>query len=263
MSIVKHECVAVVIDESKHAERAHELARRIGALVMQAGDAEASLDCRFRVVVGEDISVYCGQGRNERRIAVDFSASALQQRVQTGGKDLLIRACGLHKEQHKVRRVMDATAGFGADAWVLAAAGVEVIAVEQDPLVLALLQSALDRACAQGLAPAQRLALIGGDAKALTLQTPIDIVYIDPMFSAGRRKAASSKSMSFLHDWLQDTFSPQAQQALFERACDMASARVVVKRSAKAEPLSSYPPTFQIKGKTHRFDVYQLGAPSV
>jgi 16S rRNA (guanine1516-N2)-methyltransferase len=157
---------------------------------------------------------------------------------------------------------VDATAGFGSDAWVLAAAGIEVIAVEQDPLVGALLQSALNRACAQGLAPARRLALFRGDAKELHVQAPIDVVYIDPMFSAGRRKAASSKSMSFLQDWLQDKYSQQDQLALFERACDVALARVVVKRSAKAEPLSSYPPTFQIKGKTHRFDVYQRGGES-
>jgi 16S rRNA (guanine1516-N2)-methyltransferase len=262
MSTVTHDSVAVVIDDGSQAERAHELALRIGAVVVRAADANALLDFRFRIAVGAEVCVYSGHGRNERRIAVDFSAPSLQQRVQTGGKDLLIRASGLHKEQHKVRRVVDATAGFGSDAWVLAAAGVEVIAVEQDPLVGALLQNALDRALAQGLAPAQRLTLFTGDAKELNMQAPIDVVYIDPMFSAGRRKAASAKSMSFLQDWLQDKYSSQDQLALFEWACDMASVRVVVKRGAKAEPLSSYPPTFQIKGKTHRFDVYQLGSSS-
>ena len=259
MSVATDDSVAVVIDDSSYAEGARELADLIGADVVRADEADALPDFSLRIVVGAEVSVYSGHGRSERKIAVDFSAPSLQQRVQTGGKDLLIRACGLHKEQHQVRRIVDATAGFGADAWVLAAAGVEVLAVEQDPLVGALLQSALDRANTQGLAPAQRLALFKGDAKHSDIQAPIDVVYIDPMFSAGRRKAASSKSMSFLQDWLRDKYSQQDQRALFEWACEIASTRVVVKRSAKAEAISPYPPTFQIKGKTHRFDVYQLG----
>jgi 16S rRNA (guanine1516-N2)-methyltransferase len=251
--------IGVLAEDSRYAEVADELARRIGVVAVRAEDERSVHEVSLRVVVGSEICVYSGHGRNERRIAVDFSAPALQQRVQTGSKDLLIRACGLHKENHRVRRVMDATAGFGNDAWVLAATGVEVIAVEQDPLVGALLRSALNRACSQGLAASERLTLYVGDAKELNAPAPIDVVYLDPMFSAGRRKAASSKSMSFLQDWLHDKYSEQDQQALFERARDVALARVVVKRSAKAEPLSSYPPTFQIKGKTHRFDVYQLG----
>jgi 16S rRNA (guanine1516-N2)-methyltransferase len=259
MSVATHYSAAVVADDSQYAGFADELAHRIGAVVVRPVDAELLRGFAIRIVVGTDICVYAGHGRDERRISVDFSSSALQQRVQAGGKDLLIRACGLHKKQHKVRRVMDATAGFGSDAWVLAATGVEVVAVEQDPLIGALLQSALHRAGVQGLTAAKNFTLCVGDSKTFDTQAPIDVVYIDPMFSGGRRKAASSKSMSFLQGWLQDKYSEQDQLTLFERACDIASARVVVKRSVKAEALSSYPPTFQIKGKTHRFDVYQLG----
>ena len=145
---------------------------------------------------------------------------------------------------------------------MLAASGIEVIAVEQDPLVGALLKNALSHACSLGLETAHNIKLVVGDSTLLESKDSIDVVYIDPMFSAGRRKAASSKSMSFLQDWLQDTYSVQDQAALFARACDIASTRVVVKRSVKADFLSSYPPTFQIKGKTHRFDVYQLGGRS-
>ena len=135
--------IGVLAQDSRYAEDADDLARRIGLVAVRAEDERLVHDFSFRVFVGTEICVYSGHGRNERRIAVDFSAPALQQRVQTGSKDLLIRACGLHKEHHQVRRVMDATAGFGNDAWVLAATGVEVIAVEQDPLVGALLRSAL------------------------------------------------------------------------------------------------------------------------
>jgi 16S rRNA (guanine1516-N2)-methyltransferase len=251
---------AIVIAESERfSEAAADLATGLGLEVMLDTESEAASCCMFRIEVGHEIAVLSGFGKNKRRVLVDFSLASLRQRVQSGGKDLLIRACGLHKAKHPIRKVIDATAGFGGDAWVLAAQGVDVLAIEQDPLVAALLQNALQRALVQGLHGAQNLTFMGGNSMLVKAQSRVDIVYIDPMFSAGRRSAASSKSMSFLQDWLASRYSEERQIALFDWALSLASYRVVVKRALKAEWLSSHAPTFQIKGKTHRFDVYQVG----
>ncbi len=253
----------VVVATSDHYRAAAEaLAQHLGLELVANDVSSVDLSNVLRIIVGDELAVLSGVGRQERRISVDFAHSSLQQRVKSGSKDLLVRACGLHKAKHNIRRVMDATAGFGADAWVLASQGVEVIAIEQDVLVTAMLENALKRAQRLGLEGAQKLTIFWGDSVLMQRQEPVDIVYLDPMFSGGRRKAASSKSMSFLQDWLAHRYSQQAHSALFDWACKTASSRVVVKRGIKATPLSAYAPTFQIKGKTHRFDVYQLAGDS-
>lgn len=68
----------------------------------------------------------------------------------------LARAVGLGRSQRQRRaaaqgdsappRVLDATTGLGEDAWLLAAAGCRVTAVERQPIVHALLSDALRRA---------------------------------------------------------------------------------------------------------------------
>jgi len=82
---------------------------------------------------------------------------------------------------------------------------------------------------------------------------------MDPMFSGGLRKALSTKNMMFLQEWLGSEYSLGDQTNVFQWALEQAQNRVVVKRSNKAGFIDQRKPTFQIMGKTHRFDVYQRG----
>ena len=65
--------------------------------------------------------------------------------------------------------------------------------------------------------------------------------------------------MHFLQDWLGEQFESEDQEELFRWARQLSRQRTVVKRGLKAPVMAGVTPTFQISGKTHRFDVYQQG----
>jgi 16S rRNA (guanine1516-N2)-methyltransferase len=219
--------------------------------------AESAPEARFYILVGDRLSVSTGSPKSGFTVVVDFDDVKLRQRRQAGSKDLLIRACGLHKAAHTVNTVVDTTAGFGADAWVLAGAGVQVRAYERDRLMYELLEDAHKRMTLE--ADASNLAFFHGDPALENQEIRADVIYMDPMFSGGLRKALSTKNMMFLQEWLSSEYSLEDQTDVFQWALGQAQNRVVVKRSNKAGFIDQHKPTFQITGKTHRFDVYQRG----
>jgi 16S rRNA (guanine1516-N2)-methyltransferase len=78
----------------------------------------------------------------------------------------LLKAIGLKKGQPRPN-VLDVTAGFGEDAWLLAAVGCRVLAVERHPVVATLLRDALRRAAEQKPEPAERLLVLQEDGREL------------------------------------------------------------------------------------------------
>ena len=246
--------VEVVAAAESYRDRAAELTQSLNG---ETGEIQSP--CRYRLVVDSQLSIIETNGRRSTTVFIDFDSAALRRRVKAGTTDLLVRACGLHKQSHSVTSVIDATAGLGVDTWILAAQGVEVFAFERDPLVGVLLDDALSRARKTGLSPASLISLQCIDARASLLPLAADVVYLDPMFSKGPRKAASGKGMHFLQDWLGEQFESEDQEALFWWARRVSRQRTVVKRGLKAPLMAGVTPTFQISGKTHRFDVYQQG----
>lgn len=246
---------AIVVAETPHfRRRAERLGARLNYPVYEAGGAPESC---FRISVGETLSVISGAAKNTYAVSVDFDDMKIRQRRQAGSKDLLVRACGLHKATHSVSLIVDTTAGFGADAWVLAGTGVQVRAYERDRLMYELLADAHGRMMLE--ANVASLEFIHGDPAAESQEVAADVIYMDPMFSGGLRKALSTKNMMFLQEWLGSDYSLDDQSKVFRWALEQARNRVVVKRSNKAGFIDQLKPTFQIAGKTHRFDVYQQG----
>ena len=101
---------------------------------------------------------------------------------------------------------IDATAGFGEDSLLLAAAGFTVDLYEQDCVIAALLKDALDRAADDpALAAAvSRMRLHAGEDSIAGLRhtaeligqgelTAPDVVYLDPMFPERTKSAAAPK----------------------------------------------------------------------
>ncbi len=96
-------------------------------------------------VLATDLLV-CGEaGQLELRFAdpkgpgplrLDFAEPGLRRRVAAGRDQPLARAIGISQGR---LRVVDATAGFGRDAFVLAALGCQVRALEREPILAALL----------------------------------------------------------------------------------------------------------------------------
>jgi 16S rRNA (guanine1516-N2)-methyltransferase len=190
-------------------------------------------------------------------IAVDFGAGGMRHRRRGGQNEPLGRAVGVGKCSPLF--VVDATAGLGRDSFVLADLGCEVLMLEREPVIAALLRDGLRRA-SEGGDPwltdvSSRLRLEQVDAcewLAAPADKPVDVVYLDPMFPQRHKSARVKKEM-----WLfQQLFSGGGSESLLQRALAQARRRVVVKRPARAMPLEDEAPAFTIPGKSVRFDVY-------
>jgi 16S rRNA (guanine1516-N2)-methyltransferase len=190
-------------------------------------------------------------------IKIDFAAPALLHRLQFGGgkKQLLGRAIGCHK--HKGLSVIDATAGLGRDACVLASLGCHVTMLERHPIIAAALEQALQEAQSQKNPIASHLRFIADDAnnhlRHLAAEDYPDVIYFDPMFPHRDKAALVKKDMQQLQqlvgaDYSNENFLPLA------RAC--ARYRVVVKRHRHAPSFHQEAPDFQYLGKSSRFDIY-------
>ena len=151
--------------------------------------------------------------------------------------------------------VVDATAGLGGDAFLLAVAGFEVLAIERHPLVFAALAEGLRRAQADPRLTrwlGGRLRLVQGDARdILPGLTDVAAVHLDPMFPAKRKKALPPKDMQQLRSLVGEDLDSADLLAL---ACSLAP-RVAVKRPRNAPTLGGEPDAV-IRSKLARYDVY-------
>ncbi len=181
-----------------------------------------------------------------QRLSVDFTRGAYRFRHQQDKRirQPLARAVApqsLRRQLGRLPRILDGTAGLGADAWFMAALGAEVLMVERHPLLHALLADALERACADtgdesSRAIASRIELRPGDVTdspglaALAAREAIDVIHLDPMNPSMRRRGASAKGMQFLHALLGDVPPAGDSETLFAAAFASAVRRIVIKR---------------------------------
>jgi 16S rRNA (guanine1516-N2)-methyltransferase len=198
----------------------------------------------------------------EQATRVDFSDPALLHRLRTSGRRQGIgKAVGLDKARDLVR-VLDATAGLGRDALVLAHLGCEVELMERSPWVHALLEDGLCRGHAAQEAIVRdavgRMHLLQGDARerlralAGSANAP-DVVYLDPMFPPRRKSAAVKKDIGTL----QGLLGPDADlEEVLALALAAARRRVVVKRPPGQTEIAGPPPSFTLSGKAAHFSIY-------
>ncbi|ACO80064.1 hypothetical protein AvCA_39240 [Azotobacter vinelandii CA] len=191
-------------------------------------------------------------------VRVDFveGASAHRRLFGGGSGQMIAKAVGV---QPGVRpRVLDATAGLGRDAFVLACLGCEVTLIERQPPIAALLEDGLARAVRDPeVAPiVARMRLLPGDAIARMRQWPDEppqVIYLDPMFPHRDKSALVKKEMRLFRPLVGD--DPDAP-ALLEAALALASHRVVVKRPRKAPSVAGPRPGYSLEGKSSRYDIY-------
>ncbi|MCK6391466.1 MAG: class I SAM-dependent methyltransferase [Azonexus sp.] len=193
-------------------------------------------------------------------VQVDFVGGAMAHRRRQGGGNgqMIAKAIGI---QPGIRPdVLDATAGLGRDAFVLAQLGCQVSLIERQPVMAALLADGLRRAHADAeVAPiVERMQLIQGDAIALMrawVGTPPQVIYLDPMFPHRDKSSLVKKEMLLLRPLVGDD---QDAPALLEAALALATHRVVVKRPRKAPTVDARQPGYTLEGKSSRFDIYPL-----
>lgn len=189
-------------------------------------------------------------------IFVDFASGAVAHRRKFGGGkgQAIAKAIGL-KSGVQVD-VIDATAGLGRDAFVLATLGCNVTMVERSPVAAALLEDGLERAYIDfeiGEWIQQRMQLQFGSGYEYLKNHETDVVYLDPMFPHKKKSALVKKEMRVFQGVVGADLDADD---LLEVALNAARYRVVVKRPDYAPFLNDKKPSMSIKTKKNRFDVY-------
>lgn len=251
--MVNHAEIVVIADSDEPAVQraARELARELGLSLQTIAPPRAMI-----LAVREDrLELRDPDTKPGRGLSVDCSTLNPRRASQRGGfsrNQPLGRAIG-----KDAKAVLDATAGLGHDAALLACMGYQVTAVERSPIIASLLRDGLQRALQidelrERLAG--RLQIINADARDLLRSGDVkpDAVYIDPMFPAKRKTSAlAKKSIRLVRALVGDDDDAAELVDVARRYCK----RVVVKRPTYAAPLLG-DPTAAISGKLVRYDLY-------
>ena len=169
---------------------------------------------------------------------------------------LLLKAC--NNKQRNIDKILDVTAGWGVDSYILARHGHQVTMLEQNQLVYAIVACSLELLAADVAAgaTASRMNIENTDANRylhdLTGDREYDCIYLDPMFRAHKSGAKPAKEMQILQALTTNVDIDDC----FEAALLKAGKRVVVKRAAKAPPLGELKPDLVYRAKSIRFDIY-------
>lgn len=196
------------------------------------------------------------------RLHLDFASGAVGYRFWSGGArhHPLVRAAGVTRKT-PMPTIVDATAGLGRDAFLLASVGAKVVMLERSAEVHALLEDALERARAASAALAEvvaRMSLIHGDARDYLPKLQPDVVLVDPMHPPRRNSALVKKEMRLLAGIVgPDQDAHELMRVALASARDL----VVLKWPLTAAPLLESPaPSYQYSGKTVRYEVFLTGA---
>ena len=211
------------------------------------------------LVEAKNEAARCGLAleRDERGLAlagdgmtlrVDFRELIVRLKPGRIQRELLVRAAKTKHARADAPLAVDATAGLGADALLLAATGFEVRLFERNPVMAALLEDALRRAaddpqlagivarmrleCGDSIAALKRM---GAQAEAAP-----DVVYLDPMFPARQKSAAVKKKFQLLHHLEAPC---DDAEALLRAALAAHPRKVVIKRPPKGP--------WEKKGQSH------------
>ena len=220
---------------------------------------QAQADADFALQLGAEGLQFVELGpQAPGAVRVDFVEGAVAHRRLFGGGtgQMIAKAVGV---QPGVRpQVLDATAGLGRDAFVLASLGCSMTLIERQPLVAALLEDGLMRARQSAeVAPiAAQMRLLQGNAiellSAWSDEAP-QVIYLDPMFPHRDKSALVKKEMRLFRPLVGDDLDAPA---LLAAALALASHRVVVKRPRKAPCIEGAKPSYVLEGKSSRYDIY-------
>ncbi|MEL0142384.1 MAG: class I SAM-dependent methyltransferase [Candidatus Puniceispirillum sp.] len=205
----------------------------------------------------QQISINGSNMGKQSVLKCDFLQGAVNHRLRFGGGrgQHLPKAVGMKGGQSPT--IIDATAGLGRDAFLLASLGSQVTLIERSDIIHELLAAGMDaarQAGGQHKDIMDRMTLIHGDSIALLPHMQADVVLVDPMHPPRQKSALVKGEMRAIRDIVG---VDEDQQLLVETALAMATKRVVLKWPAKAAPLAGVrPASHQIIGKSIRYDVF-------
>lgn len=190
-------------------------------------------------------------------LRADFSRLLPRLHPHLLNRELLVRAAKLrHLTDEPL--ALDAAAGLGEDAFLLAAAGFRVELYESNPLIARLLSDGLERAAAlPELAGIRaRMRLHEKDSVQAMRNWPSDVprpdvIFLDPMFPPRKKSALVKKKLQLLQ-LVERPCDDEA--ALLEAALSLAPRKIVIKRPLKGPWLAGVAPAYSLSGRAARFD---------
>ncbi|WP_281857825.1 class I SAM-dependent methyltransferase [Litoreibacter halocynthiae] len=198
------------------------------------------------------------KGAGELR--VDFVSGAVAHRLRFGGGrgQALAKAMGLRAG--KTPAIVDATAGLGRDAFLLASLGAQVTLIERSEHMHALLAQGMECAFKEGgefRDIINRMTLLRGDAKDVLPDLSCEAILIDPMHPPRKNSALVKRELRQVRE-IVGTDDDAAD--LVRVALANARNRVVLKWPAKVDPIEGIRAcSHQILGKSTRYDVFMTG----
>ncbi|MBT8434810.1 MAG: class I SAM-dependent methyltransferase [Gammaproteobacteria bacterium] len=228
--------------------KAETTATKIEQFLAQASGSEL-------IIATDDSGVEVNLVNSRLRFHHSFISGPLPLRAAQPGQ-AITRAC--NNKQRNINRLLDLTAGWGADSLTLASHGKRITVLEQNELVFAILAYSHGRlaASANGAAIAQRMSIENCHAlnylNHLEDDHDYDCIYLDPMFPGHKSGAKPAKEMQIL----QAITANLEMESCFEQALGKARKRVVIKRPAKSASYNDIKPDLVYREKTIRFDVY-------
>jgi len=213
--------------------------------------------------VDDALTIHAQGLKESLSLSIDFSTGKSKHRRLYGGgkKQPLAKSCGLDK--HPEWTILDATAGLGRDAFVLASLGANITLCEQHPALFGLLVDAIDRAKGDEEAAliVQRMNCCHQDSiqylqAVLRDEKPVpDVIYLDPMYPERKKAASIKKEMQILQNLVGHSMD---QAELLTLALQVAKHRVVVKRPKSAKAISKQAVSYTVSSVNTRYDVYVL-----
>lgn len=262
-----HSSIAVLCLSAMQLPAANNFAQHLQIPLLQNVSPEQVTTAEFVVLFDDNGVVLQQTGRKAPGpIMAEFTEGAVDHRRKFGGGkgQMIAKAVGVKAGCYP--RVLDATAGLGKDSFVLACLGCQVQMLERSPLVQILLADGLARAQVfarehdpELWAVMQRMQLMRQDSRtylaSLTAEQIPDVIYLDPMFPERNKAADVKKEMAAFHSIVG---KDEDADALLPLALAHVNYRVVVKRPRKAPFLNNQAPSYQLEGKSSRYDIYTL-----
>jgi len=192
-------------------------------------------------------------------VTASFLGGKTEHRRQFGGGkgQLIAKAVGLN--QGVVPEVLDASAGLGRDAFVLASLGCKLTMLERSPVIVELLSCALEEALGTEIDEIiTRMQLISANSSEwLGLQNDAvaDVIYLDPMYPHRGKSSLVKKEMRLFQTLVGEDLD---DAELLSAALKKARYRVVVKRPRKGLTIKGTAPSYQLTGKSCRYDIYSI-----
>ena len=255
--------LTVIYTDTVYKKEAEAIAEHTGAGKAQYTENVSSQDPGTGLLLLLDDS---GLSLTDGKISLQADFTSMLPRLKKSNleREFLVKASrikGMNAADGQLRAV-DATAGFGEDSLLLAAAGYNVELYEYDPVIAALLRDALRRAAKSSddaLRDAvSRMDLREGDSVSAMRamagsNEPPDIVLLDPMFPERRKSALVKKKFQLLQQ-LESPCEGADESELLEAAEAAGPRRIIIKRPLKGPYLAGRRPGYSITGKAVRYD---------